>query len=540
VEEVDAVVNGAGFAGLYQLYKLRENGFTVQGFEAGDGVGGTWYWNRYPGARCDVESMDYSYSFSAELEQEWEWTERYPTQPEILRYLNHVADRFELRPLIQFETRVTSVAYDEVTGRWSVRTDQGGEFSGRFVIAATGCLSRWQIPNFPGVESFRGASYHTGNWPHTDVDFTGIRVGVIGTGSTGIQAIPQIAKQAAQLFVFQRTPNYSVPARNHALTHEYQVRRKQTYREYRERAKYSGGGHSAIVPTKSALEDSDADRLHEYERRWTLGGAPLMQMAYTDLMSNEKANETIAEFVRTKIRETVTNSDVAAKLTPTDYPFGAKRLCVDIDYFETYNRDNVTLVDVRKAPIERITQKGIVAGGTEYQLDAIVYATGYDAITGPLLNIDVRGRGGVLLRDAWAAGPRSYLGLQVVGFPNLFTITGPGSPSVLSNMVVSIEQHVDWIVDCLCYLRDHDLESVEPTQDAQDAWVDHVNAVANETLFVRAQSWYLGANIPGKPRVFMPFVGGVGIYRKKCDEVVAAGYEGFVFTPSHALQEAHH
>jgi cyclohexanone monooxygenase len=353
---------------------------------------------------------------------------------------------------------------------------------------------------------------------------------VIGTGSTGIQAIPQIAKQAEHLFVFQRTPNYSVPARNHLLTAEYQVSRKKTYREYRERAKYSGGGHSAILPTTSALEQTDADRLAEYERRWQRGGAPLMQMSYTDLMTNREANETIAEFVRGKIREIVTDPETAATLTPVDYPFGAKRLCVDIDYFETYNRDNVTLVDVRNAPIEKITERGIVTGGNEYELDAIVFATGYDAITGPLLNLNVRGRDGRALNDAWLAGPRAYLGLQVAGFPNLFTITGPGSPSVISNMVVSIEQHVDWICECLTHLREHDIESVEPSIEAQEAWVAHVNKTAAATLFPLAKSWYLGDNIPGKPRVFMPYVAGVGAYRRKCEEVVANGYDGFVMT----------
>jgi cyclohexanone monooxygenase len=532
MNEFDAVVIGAGFAGLYQLYRLRELGFTAQGFEAGSGVGGTWYWNRYPGARCDVESMDYSYSFSDELEQEWEWTERYPQQPEILRYLNYVADRFDLRGMIRFDTRVPSMVFDDLTNRWTVETIAGDVVSARFVITATGCLSAWQIPGFNGIELFRGATYHTGNWPHEGVDFTGLRVGVIGTGSSGIQAIPQIAKQADHLFVFQRTPNFSVPARNRQLTAEYQRHRKATYREYRQRARYSGGGHTAIQPTRSALEVSDDERLREYERRWQIGGAPLMLMAYTDLLTDMTANETIAEFIWAKIREIVHDPEVAEKLTPVGYAFGAKRLCADIDYFETYNRDNVTLVDVRDAPIEEISAGGIVTGGREYELDAIVFATGYDAITGPLLAMDIRGRGGRPLRAAWAAGPRTYLGIQVVGFPNLFAITGPGSPSVKSNMVVSIEQHVDWISDCLVHLREHEIETIEPLEEAQEAWVDHVNAVANETVYTRAKSWYMGDNIPGKPRVFMPYVAGVGAYRRKCDEVVARGYEGFILSPA--------
>jgi cation diffusion facilitator CzcD-associated flavoprotein CzcO len=530
VDEVDVVVIGAGFAGLYQLHRLRELGFTARGFEAGAGVGGTWYWNRYPGARCDVESMDYSYSFSAELEQEWAWTERYPTQPEILRYLNHVADRFRLREMISFETRVTSAAYDDARSRWTVGTDRGHAVSARFVIAATGCLSVWQIPKFPGIESFRGRTFHTGNWPHAGVDFTGQRVGVIGTGSTGIQAIPQIARQAEHLFVFQRTPNYSVPARNRALTAEYQNQRKATYAEYRERARYSGGGHSAIPPTRSALDVPPEERLREYERRWQMGGAPLMMMAYTDLLTNLEANRTAAEFVRGKIRELVKDPVVAEKLTPVDYPFGAKRLCVDIDYFETYNRENVTLVDVRDTPIDAVTPEGVLTGGHEYELDAIVFATGYDAITGPLLAMDIRGREGRRLADAWAAGPRAYLGLQVAGFPNLFTITGPGSPSVISNMVVSIEQHVDWISDCLVHLRARGIDAIEPAEDAQESWVAHVAEAAGATVMPLAKSWYLGDNIPGKPRVFMPYVAGVGAYRRKCDEVANRGYEGFVLS----------
>lgn len=530
MDEFDAVVIGAGFAGLYQLHRLRELGFTARCFEAGGDVGGTWYWNRYPGARCDVESMDYSYSFSEELEQEWEWTERYPTQPEILCYLRYVADRFDLRGLIGFDTRVTSAVFDDQASRWTVETDQGDRVSARFVIAATGCLSTWQIPSFKGLKSFSGASYHTGNWPDEKVDFTGLRVGVIGTGSSGVQAIPEIAAQAEHLFVFQRTPNYSVPARNYPLTADYQASRKATYREYRERAKVSGGGHTAIPPTKSALEEAEADRLREYERRWELGGAPLMQMAYTDLLTNLEANQTIADFVRSKIRDIVTDPEVADKLTPAGFPFGAKRLCVDTGYFETYNRPNVTLVDVQHAPIEEITSRGIVTGGQEYPLDAIVFATGFDAVTGALLSMNIRGRGGRELREAWSDGPRAYLGLQVAGFPNLFTITGPGSPSVLSNVVVSIEQHVDFISDCLAHMRSAGVETIEPTPEAQDSWVEYVNTAAHETLYPRAESWYLGANIPGKPRVFMPFVGGVGIYRRKCEEIVAGGYAGFVLS----------
>jgi cyclohexanone monooxygenase len=528
-KEFDAVVVGAGFAGMYQLYRLRELGMTTRVYEAGDGVGGTWYWNRYPGARCDVESLEYSYSFSPELEQEWEWTERYPTQPEILRYANHVADRFDLRRDIQLNTRVTSAHYDEGARRWTITTDQGDVVSARFCIMATGCLSTPNRPHFKGLDNFRGPWYHTGMWPKEGVDFSGMRVGVIGTGSTAIQSIPQIAKQAAHLYVFQRTPNFSMPAQNGPLDPEFQRHMKANYREHRRKARESAFGvpfEVTEISMKSALEVSPEERERELEARWQYGGATIIA-SFADFLTNKKANDYAAEFVRNKIRQTVKDPAVAELLLPNDHPLGTKRPCVDIEYFETYNRDNVTLVDVRAHPIEEITRQGVRTGGTEYELDAIVFATGFDAMTGALFNIDIRGKGGRGIKEKWAEGPRTYLGLAVEGFPNLFTITGPGSPSVLSNMMVSIEQHVEWITDCIKYMVERDVAAIEATRDAEDAWVEHVNVVGNYTLYPLANSWYVGANIPGKPRVFMPYIGGVGNYRKKCDEVAANGYEGF-------------
>lgn len=533
VGAVDVVVVGAGFAGLYMLHRLRERGLSVQVYEAGSAVGGTWYWNRYPGARCDIESMDYSYSFSPELEQEWEWTERYSSQPEILRYLHHVADRFDLRRHIKLATRVTSAVFDEMTNRWAIETDRGDVVSATYCIMATGCLSVPNRPTFKGLDSFTGSWYHTGAWPHDGVDFTGQRVGVIGTGSTAIQAIPRIATQAAHLFVFQRTPNFSMPAWNGPLDPAFQRQRKATYREHRRQARESAIGvpvEVTALSTMSALEVSPEERQREMESRWTYGGFRLVG-SFNDVLINKQANETVAEFVRQKIRAIVHDPDVADQLCPKDHPIGTKRPCVDIAYFQTYNRANATLVNVRHAPIADITPTGLRTRDAAYELDSIVFATGFDAMTGALLTMDIRGRGGKTLKEHWAEGPRTYLGLMTAGFPNLFTITGPGSPSVLSNMVVSIEQHVDWIADCLQYLRAHDLRCIEPTVAAQDLWVGHVNEIGNNTLYPEANSWYVGANIPGKPRVFMPYVGGVGTYRKTCDEVAANGYQGFTQSP---------
>ncbi|MFN8511460.1 MAG: NAD(P)/FAD-dependent oxidoreductase [Chloroflexia bacterium] len=529
----DAIIVGAGLAGIYMLYRLRNLGLTARIYEAGDGVGGTWYWNRYPGARCDTESMEYSYSFSDELQQEWHWTERYPRQPEIMRYINHVTDRFDLRRDIQFCTRVTTATYDESANRWTIETERGDRATAQFYIMATGCLSVPQKPKFPGLDAFEGRWYHTGNWPHEEVDFTGQRVAVIGTGSSAIQSIPIIAQQAAHLTVFQRTPNFSIPAHNGPLDPEFERYVKANYADRRQQARESPAGF-VRNPTenmeKSALEVTPEERQRAYDTRWNRGGLGFGG-AFIDVGINLEANDTAAEYVRAKIRGTVHDPNVAELLTPQGYPIGTKRLCVDSHYYETYNRDNVTLVDLRQTPIESITPRGIKTTATEYAFDSIVFAIGFDAMTGPLLGIDIRGRDGVSLRDLWAAGPHTYLGIGMAGFPNLFTITGPGSPSVLSNMIVSIEQHVEWVTDCIDYLLEHDYRTIEPTLEAQEAWVAHVNEVGNATLYPRANSWYMGANIPGKPRVFMPYIGGVGTYRQKCAEITASGYTGFTLTP---------
>jgi cyclohexanone monooxygenase len=529
LRRLDVVIVGAGFAGLYALHRLRGLGLTARVFEAGDGVGGTWYWNRYPGARCDVESMDYSYSFSDALQQEWHWTERYASQPEILAYINHVADRFDLRRDIQLDTRVTSAVFDEAGGRWTVETDRGDRVSAQFCIMATGCLSAAQVPAIEGLETFAGRWYHTGHWPHEGVDFTGQRVGVIGTGSSAIQSIPIIARQAAHLFVFQRTPNFSVPAQNGPLDAEYERRIKASYAEFRRRARESRVGFVVDREDRSALEVPPEERARKYEAHWRRGGLGF-SATFADLLISKDANDTAADFFRGKIRSIVRDPAVAETLSPRDYPVGTKRLCVDTDYYATFNRPHVTLVDIRRTPIEAIVRDGLRTREATYRLDSLVFATGFDAMTGALLAIDIRGCAGQTLAEKWAAGPRTYLGLAVAGFPNLFAITGPGSPSVLSNMIVSIEQHVDWIADCIGYLRSHDHPCIEATVEAEDAWVAHVNEVGHATLYPRANSWYMGANVPGKPRIFMPYIGGVGTYRQVCDDVAAKGYQGFTLT----------
>jgi cyclohexanone monooxygenase len=533
--EHDAIIVGAGFTGLYAIHELREKlGLSVQAFERGDGVGGTWYWNRYPGARCDVESLDYSYSFSPELEQEWEWTERYPAQPEIERYLNHVADRFDLRRSIQFSTTVASATWEEDSGRWLVETGSGDRHRAQFLVLGVGCLSSRLDPRdmFEGVDSFAGDWYHTGSWPKDGVDFTGKRVGVIGTGSTGIQLIPQAAETAERVFTFQRTPNYSVPAQNRPMDQGYANDLKARYRDHRAAARLSPFGQIVKVGEVNqgpALAVSEEIRRGEFEKAWERGGGVAMLLAFGDLLADLDANDTVSEFVRSKIREIVTNPEVAAQLSPTDYPLGAKRICVDTDYYKTYNRENVELVPVRENRIRRLTPAGIeLEDGTEIELDIVVFAIGYDAMTGALLDIDIRGRGGESLREHWVDGPRTYLGLVAPGFPNMFMVTGPQSPSVLTNMVVSIEQHVDWLADAIRHMREAGIVTIEATAAGQDAWVKHVNEVGSLTLFAGGDSWYTGANVPGKPRIFMPYAGGLGNYWGIIQNVAAEGYEGFL------------
>ena len=523
----DAIIIGAGFSGLYQLHALRDRlGLEVQVLEAADGVGGTWYWNRYPGARCDSESYSYSFSFSDDLQQDWSWSEKYPQQPEVMRYLNHVADRFDLRRNIRLGTRVAAASWDE-RGHWRVTTEAGEELTARFLITAVGCLSSTNIPSFPGLETFAGRSYHTGQWPHEGVDFAGQRVGLVGTGSTGIQATPVIAREAGHLTVFQRTPNYSVPARNYPLTEDIIRQTKANYAEIRRTERETPNGHAFRIQERSVFDVSAEEREALFEAAWAEGGMKF-RATFKDLLSSAEANATAAAFIKRKIRELIHDPATADLLTDFDHPYAAKRPPIDTEYFETFNRPNVTLVDVKRAPIEAIVPEGIRTTDTTYPLDIIVFATGFDAMTGPFLRIDIRGRDGLSLRDAWAAGPRTQLGLQVAGFPNLFTITGPGSPSVLCNMPVPIEQHVEWIADCIAHMRANGFAQIEPEPEAVDRWVEHVNEMAAATLLPQASSsWYLGANVPGKPRVFMPYAGGMAHYRRICNEVAANGYQGF-------------
>jgi cyclohexanone monooxygenase len=526
-EPLDAIVIGAGFAGLYMLYRLREDGFSVRGFERGDGVGGTWHWNRYPGARCDSEIMWYSFSFLPDIEQEWPLTERYPGQPDILHYLEHVATRLDLHKDFTFGAQVTSLEYDGGSGLWTLRTAQGHTATARYVVTAVGCLSAANRPQFPGRDSFAGRSLHTGDWPREPVDLTGQRVGVIGTGASAIQAIPVIAEQAAHLTVFQRTAQFTIPAENGPLDQDYVSLVKRNYPEWRRRARESRGGMPNPTSTLSALEVSADQRRVIYEAAWGAGGFGFTFGTFRDLLVNEESNATAADFVRGKIDEIVGDPEVADMLKPHAFPFATKRLPLDTNYYQTFNRPNVTLVDLRRTPIEEITPDGVRTSAGDHDLDVLVYATGFDALTGPLEALGIRGRGGQSLGDAWRDGPRTYLGLGVPGFPNLFTITGPGSPSVLSNMPVAIEQHVEWIGGCLRELRSRGAGTIEATGPATEAWTGHVQEVAHRTLYPKAASWYMGANIPGKPRLFLPYVGGLNVYQCEIDEVAANGYEGF-------------
>lgn len=528
IKNIDAVVVGAGFAGMYMLYSLRKQGLSVQAFERGDGVGGTWYWNRYPGARCDIESMEYSYQFDDALQQEWEWTERYAPQAEILSYANHVADRFELRPNIQFDTSVQSAEFDEVTSRWLVTTSQGETYSAQWCVMATGCLSSTNLPNFAGLADFAGAWFHTGLWPKEGVDFAGKRVAVVGTGSSAVQSIPVIAQQAASLTVFQRTANFSIPLHNGPLSPKYVEQIKSDYTRFRKinNETHSGFGGRWRQYDDSILDADEQKRETRFNEKWALGGFHFLN-AFSDVGASPESNKYAADYVKDKIRGTVNDPETAELLCPNQV-IGCKRLCIDSGYFETFNRDNVTLVNVKDDPIERITPKGLVTGGQEYEFDIIVFATGFDAMTGSLLSIDINGRHGQPLQEKWATGPRTYLGLQTHGFPNMFTISGPGSPSVLTNMVVSIEQHVNWISRCINHMRLNQMNYIEAELGAEDEWVAHNNSLSELTLFPGCNSWYLGANVPGKPRVFMPYVGGFHTYVAKCDDVVHNGYKGFL------------
>ncbi len=517
---------GAGFAGLYALHKLRSQGLSVRVFEAAPEIGGTWYYNRYPGARCDVESIDYCYSFSPELEQEWNWSEKYATQGEILRYMNWVADKLDLRDGITFNTRVTSAVLDEDSLLWTVTTDDAEVITARFCIMATGPLSAALTPEFPGLNSYAGELYHTAHWPQEPVDFTGKRAAVIGTGSSGIQSIPLIAQQADRLYVFQRTPNYSVPAGNKPLSDDERAHVKATYGERRRLSWRSGGGSPHIAHPKLTMEASPEERRDAFEKRWEHGGV-LFSKTFSDQMIDMAANEEARKFYEEKVRAVIDDPDVADLLIPNDHPIGTKRICTDTNYFQTFNLSPVSLISVRKTPIESIDATGINTSAAHYDVDAIVLATGFDAMTGALAKIDIVGRGGRKLSDDWADGPRTYLGLGVDNFPNLFLVSGPGAPAVLANMVLHAEAHVNWIADAISYLDEHGYSAIEATADAVESWIAECNKRAEATLFTRANSWYLGANVPGKPRVFMLFLGGFGPYLDICKEVAAAGYKGF-------------
>ncbi|MBZ4560437.1 NAD(P)/FAD-dependent oxidoreductase [Mycobacterium avium subsp. hominissuis] len=524
--DVDVVVVGAGFAGLYALHKLRSNGLRVRVFEAGPDVGGTWYFNRYPGARCDVESVDYCYSFSDALQREWDWSEKYATQPEILAYINWVADRLDLRRDITLNARVNSAVLDEAQLRWTVTTEAGERVTARFCVMATGPLSAAMTPPFPGLDTFAGQVYHTAAWPHEPVDFTGKRVAVIGTGSSGIQSIPIIAEAASQLYVFQRTPNYSVPAGNRPLSDSDRAEVKAHYAERRRMSWRSGGGSPHVAHPKLTMEATPEERREAFEKRWELGGV-LFSKTFADQMIDPVANEEARKFYEEKVRAVIDDPALADLLIPNDHPIGTKRICTDSNYFQTFNRPNVKLISVRKTPIMSIDATGINTTDAHYDLDAIVLATGFDAMTGALGKIDIVGRDGRRLSDDWSGGPRTYLGLGVDGFPNLFLVSGPGAPAVLANMVLHAEANVNWIADCIAYLDAHDYTAVEATTDAVDDWGAECARRADATLFTKADSWYLGANVPGKPRVFMLFVGGFGVYLDICAEVANAGYKGF-------------
>ncbi|MFT7685227.1 MAG: cyclohexanone monooxygenase [Candidatus Azotimanducaceae bacterium] len=533
-QKFDVIIVGAGFAGMYMLHRLRTLKLKVKVIEAATDVGGTWYWNRYPGARCDIPSMEYSFSFSDDLQQEWDWTEVMAAQPEILNYAGEVADRFSLRSDIQFETRVSSVSYQDDNKLWHLQTESGEQFEATVCIMATGCLSVPNTPEIAGADQFKGNTYHTGAWPHEGVNFEGRTVGIIGTGSSGTQSIPIIAEEAKHLTVFQRTPNYTMPAHNEPLSESFQNDAKLNYDDIREQQRqsmvgiigfgYGFGGAVSEEPTDSILDTTEDERKKMVEEQ----GFDSIQN-FMDIGLDMKANELACEMYRQQVGKVVKDEATAKSLMPNNYPIGCKRPVIDTGYYDTFNRDNVTLVDLRVGGIDTITESGIQTQNGNYEFDDLIFATGFDAMTGALLRMNITGRNGLSLNDVWEDGPRSYLGLQVHGFPNLFTITGPGSPSVLSNMMVSIEQHVDWIFDCISYMKLNDLSTIEASEKAQTEWVSHVNEVAQGTMLTApsCNSWYLGANIPGKPRIFMPYVAGVGVYREKCDAIASNRYEGF-------------
>lgn len=528
VDRFDAIIIGAGIAGMYQLYRLRQLGLAVRVYEAGTGVGGTWYWNRYPGARFDSESYTYGYSFSEELLREWEWSEHFSPQPETLRYLNYVADKFDLRRDIQFNARITSATYDETGNCWEIQTENGTRARAPFLMTAIGVLSAPQMPKISGLEDYKGEWHHTGLWPHTPVNFKGKRVGVIGTGATAVQLITEIAKEVGHLTVFQRTANYCAPLRNVPIDPETQKQIKASYPELFQKCRETPAGFLHDFDPRLAMEVSPEERQAFYEKIWAERGFSKWLGVFRDVLGDLKANETFAEFVRNKIRERVKDPKVAEKLIPRDHPFGTKRVPLESGYYEVYNQDNVVLVDLKETPLERITEKGLKTSAAEYEFDMIIFATGFDAVTGAFNRIEFRGVGGQTLRDKWADGPHTYLGLQSVGFPNLFTLVGPHNGATFCNIPRCIEQNVEWVTECLRYMREHNYTRIEATPAAEEGWTEHVAETATRTLLPLANSWFMGANTPGKKRTFLLYAGGSPAYRQKCEEVAANGYEGFL------------
>ncbi len=524
---LDALVIGMGFGGMCMLHSAREMGLDVHAIEAGDEVGGTWYWNRYPGARCDVMSIDYSYSFVNELQQEWTWSEKFAAQPEIFAYARFVADKLDLRKDVSFGTRAKSVAYDDARRLWVIETEQGQIFEVIYCIMATGPLSIPKGIDIPGRESFEGEIYLSGRWPHHKVDFSGKKVGIIGTGSTGIQAVPVVAEEAAHLTVFQRTPSFTIPMRNHKLSPEYMAQVKAHYPRLRTIARSTHTGGVRPVSTRPMFSVTRDETQRLLEDGWNEGGQAIFGL-FSDLLYDQETNDVVAEFVRGKIKEVVKDAHTAEVLTPHGYPIFSRRPCLDTNYYETFNRDNVTLVDCINEPILEITEKGIRTGEREIPLDIIIGATGYDGLTGAMMAVDIKGRGGRSLREKWAGGARSYLGLMMEGFPNLFMIAGANGPSALANFVILNEENADWIIRCIKYLRLHDYASIEPTAAAEEEYMTLLTEIAARSLIPKAESWYVGANIPGKARFFPIFAGGFSKYVEMCKDAASKDYAGFV------------
>lgn len=528
VKRLDMVIVGAGFGGMYAVYKFREMGLSIQAFEAGGNVGGVWYWNRYPGARVDLPSIDYCFSFSPEIEQEWTWSEEFAAQPELLSYMNFVADRLDLRKHYKFSTRIARAIWDEQRQIWQVFTEGGDLYEATYCVMATGPLSVPKDPEIPGLHRFKGELMRAARWPHEPVDFSGKRVGVIGTGSTGIQIIQEVGPLAGELFVFQRTPSFSMPMRNKTLEPDYVAEVKRNYAGLRAAALNSAVGGLRPQSTRAFFSVTPQQRRSLLEDAWKQGGLAMLG-TFSDLLTNPEANEHVAEFLREKIGEVVHDPAVAEKLKPRGYPVFARRPCLDSSYYETYNLPHVHLLDCLDDPIEEITEKGVRLRSGEVELDMLILATGYDGLTGAMLAFDVVGRGGLSVKEKWKDGSRSYLGLMMNGFPNLFMTTGPNGPSALANIVRISENDVNWIANALISMHHNGLGAMEPTLEAENAWMETVNILAQRTLLSKAQTWYVGANVEGKPKGLTIFTGGFPKYAEYCAASARAGYREFTF-----------